>query len=204
MADATPPAGSTGAGAADSDGRAAPDHRPRPQYGEYAPAGWVSPVQPTAEPVDPVEPGVARMPPPAGPRLAAPPRSTNDAAALVRPDRGLDRTLTRVLLIIGVFGALIGWLTGSSLSESLAIALEQYGVDPGTMPEWLDVAGPALAYSHALLYLLAVGLTIWSRSRGRPTSWAPLSAGVIAAIIFWSIMSAAVAPYVDQLSRAAG
>lgn len=188
---------------------AKPDPRPRPQYGEYAPPGWVSPVQqPTAEPVevdkpvDSAQPDVARMPPPTGPRLPAPPpRSRFLAAAAASQAPGLDNTLTRILLFIGIFGALIGWLTGSSLSESLEITLNQYGVDPGTMPEWLDVAGPALAYSHALLYLIAVGLTIWLRNRGRPTSWAPLGAGVIAAIIFWSIMSAAFMPYVDQLSR---
>ena len=202
MADATPQAGPAGAGAPDSGDQPTADPRPRPQYGEYAPPGWVSPVQHDAGADAPEAgaPNVGRMPPPNGPRLTAPPRSTSDAAGLTQPNRDLDRTLTRILLVVGVFGALTGWLTGSSLSESLGIALAQYGVDPGPLPAWLDVAGPALAYSHALLYLLAVGLTLWSRSRGRLTSWAPLTAGVIAAIIFWSIMSAAVAPYVQQLS----
>ena len=195
MADATPPVGSNGG--PDAADRPAADSRPRPQYGEYAPPGWVSPVQqPTPEPV---EPDLARMPPPTGPRLPAPPQSEFGAGASASRAPGWDRALTRALLIAGVFGALIGWIIGSDLAATLPVALGQYGITPGAMPEWLDVAGPALAYSHALLYLLAVGLTIWLQRRGRPTYWAPLSAGVIAAIIFWSIMSAAVAPYADQM-----
>ena len=66
------------------------------------------------------------------------------------------------------------------------------------MPEWLDAAGTALVASHLLLYLLAVGLSIALLRAGRPAFWAPLGAGVVAAIIFWSVLSAAVAPYVDQ------
>jgi hypothetical protein len=101
--------------------------------------------------------------------------------------------------VVGLFGALIGVVIGSDLAGSLPIALEQYGIDPGAMPEWLDAAGTALTLSHLFLYLLAAGLSIAQLRAGRPAFWAPLAAGVIAAIIFWSIMSAAVAPYASQL-----
>jgi hypothetical protein len=162
-----------------------PEPRPRPQYGEYAPPGWVSPVAPPpeAKPVD--------LPPPA-PAPTAPPQA-------VRRARGWDRSLTIGLLVAGLFGALIGWMTGSTIVESLPLALEQYGVEPGPMPEWLDAAGTALVASHLLLYLLAIGLSIARLRAGRPAFWAPLAAGIIAAIIFWTIMSAAVAPYVEQM-----
>jgi hypothetical protein len=166
------------------EGSGAPDRRPRPQYGEYAPPGWVSPVaQPEAEPVD--------DPPP--PPVPAPP-----AAAVQRAPRW-DRSLTIGLLVVGLFGALIGWMIGATVVESLPLALEQYGVKPGPMPKWLDAAGTALVASHLLLYLLAAGLSIALLRAGRPAFWAPLSAGVIAAIIFWSVMTAAIAPYVDQM-----
>ena len=179
---------------------AEPDPRPRPQYGEYAPPGYVSPVQLPSD--EPAEPDLATMAPPTGRRAERPAPGTTvaaGAAGLAKPVPAWDRAVTRILLLVGFAGALIGWMTGSTLSESLATALGQYGIDPSPMPEWLDAAGTALALSHALLYLLAVGLTIALRSRGRAAYWAPLAAGIVAAIIFWSIMTAAMGPYVEQL-----
>jgi hypothetical protein len=163
----------------------AADPRPRPQYGEYAPPGWVSPAAdaPKAEPVE--------LTPPLAPPVAPPP-------PLARRTPRWDRPLTLALLAVGLFGALIGWIVGSELTASLPAALESYGIEPGAMPAWLDTAGTALVASHLLLYLLAVGLSISLLRAGRPAFWAPLGAGVVAAIIFWSVLSAAVAPYVDQ------
>ncbi len=174
----------------------APDPRPRPQYGEYAPPGY---VPPNFAPVEP-EPALASTP-----SVPAPPRGLPaDAAVGAAPDGtrrtpAWDRGLTIGLLVVGLFGALIGWLIGSDLTRALPLALEQYGIDPGQMPSWLDAAGTALVASHLLLYLLAVGLSIAMLRAGRPAFWAPLGTGVIAAIIFWSVMTAAVGPYAAQL-----
>ena len=123
-----------------------------------------------------------------------PPSPTGASAA-----RRWDRPLTIGLLVVGLFGAFIGVIVGTDLAGSLPIALEQYGIDPGPMPQWLDAAGTALTLSHLLLYLLAAGLSVALLRAGRPAFWAPLCAGVIAAIIFWSVMTAAVAPYASQL-----
>ena len=163
----------------------AADPRPRPQYGEYAPPGYVPPMPPPEAPTEPtVEPAQAL---PTQPSVA------------LRRTPGWDRGLTIGLLVAGLFGALIGWMIGSGLAESLPIALEQYDIEAGAMPEWVDAAGTAVMLSHILLYLAAVGLSIALLRAGRPAFWAPLSAGVIAAIIFWTVMSAAVAPYASQL-----
>ena len=50
-----------------------------------------------------------------------------------------------------------------------------------------------------LLYLVAVGLSITLMSRGRPAFRVPLTAGLIAAMIFWTVTWAAFAPYAAQL-----
>ena len=162
------------------------DPRPRPQYGEYAPPGWVSPAQPP-----PTELDVKRLPPPTGPPIAAPPPVSAELAR--------DRVLTLALLGIGFFGAVMGLLMGLTLRANVLLMLSQYGIDPGTMPAWLDAAGLALAASHVLLYLAAAGLSAWLLRRGRPASWAPLGAGMLAAVIFWSVLMAALGQYSEQL-----
>ncbi len=164
------------------------DPRPKPQYGEYAPPGWVSPV--------PVEPA-------GEPKLdlttLPPPRPDSMSSALLRPTPAWDRTLTIALLVVGLFGAYTGWQTGGSLGEVITVGLEPYGIQPGTLPSWLDAAGTAIALSHALLYLAAVGLSISLLARGRRAAWAPLAAGIIAGIIFWSVLITAFAPYAAQV-----
>jgi uncharacterized protein DUF6264 len=162
------------------------DPRPRPQYGEYAPAGWVPPVQLPEPELD-----LARLPPPTGPRSAGLPPAT--------PELARDRVLTLVLLGLGFIGAMVGLIMGLTLRANLLLALAQYGIDPGTPPAWLDAAGLALAASHVLLYLAAAALSVSLLRRGRPASWAPLAAGIFAAIIFWSVMTAALDQYSGQL-----
>lgn len=165
---------------------ASADPRPRPQYGEYAPPGWVSPVQ-----LPPPELDLTRMPPPTGPPIAAPP----PVSAEIRR----DRVLTLVLLGVGFIGAVGGLITGLTLRAYLVLMLRQYDIDPGITPEWLDAAGLALAASHVLLYLAAAGLSVWLLRRGRPASWAPLWAGILAAMIFWSVLMSALEQYSGQL-----
>ena len=93
----------------------------------------------------------------------------------------------------------MGLVTGLTLRAYVQLLLAQYDIDPGTMPTWLDAAGMALAASHVLLYLAAAGLSVWLLRRGRPASWAPLSAGILAAMIYWSVLSAALGQYSGQL-----
>ncbi len=162
------------------------DLRPRPQYGEYAPPGWVSPVQ-----LPPPQLDLTRLPPPSGPPSAAPPPIST---ALAR-----DRVLTLVLLGVGFVGAAIGLVIGLTLRANVVLMLLQYDIDAGTTPAWLDVAGVALAASHVLLYLAAAGLSVWLLRRGRPASWAPLWAGILAAMIFWSVLTSALGQYSGQL-----
>ena len=105
-----------------------------------------------------------------------------------------------MLLGVGFAGAMMGLVTGLTLRAQLLLMLRQYDVDPGTTPAWLDTAGIGVAASHALLYLAAAGLSLWLLRRGRPASWPLLGAGVLAAMIYWSVLVAAIGQYSGQLT----
>ncbi|WP_309709940.1 DUF6264 family protein, partial [Pseudolysinimonas sp.] len=51
-------------------------------------------------------------------------------------------------------------------------------------------AGPTIiAVSHVVLYLIALGVGILLLVKNKIAFWVPLSAGIIAAIVFWGVLS---------------
>ena len=143
---------------------------PVPQYGEYAPPGYVPPVPGPNDlkplPYDGVAPGA-----PAG-----------------RTRRTWDVVLTVILLVLGLIGASLGVIYGVMFTDPdlLRDVLAQQGY-PGFDPQ--PGAVPAvLVISHVVLYLLAVGGSIPLLIGKRIAFWVPLAAGIVAAIIFWSCM----------------
>jgi hypothetical protein len=159
---------------------------PVPQYGEYAPAGYVPPVQPQAPAPSP-EYGYPMHPAPGGGRR----RKT------------WDLVLTVILLVVGFFGALIGVVYGFVFTQPdlLSDALAQQGY-----PDFNGDTGAVasvLIISHVVLYLLAVGGSLPLLITKRVAFWVPLAAGVIAAIFFWGCLTAAIASdpaFVSNLS----
>jgi hypothetical protein len=144
----------------------APPAPPVPAYGEYAPT-------PPAPPAAPVY------------GYAAAPEYGYPAAPTGRRRRTWDVVVTIVLLAIGLFGAGIGVLYGFIfLNPQL---LDQVFAQQGYESFQGDVgsAGPILILSHAILYVITVGLSIFMLVKGFITFWLPLSVGVIAAVIFW-------------------
>jgi hypothetical protein len=167
----------------------APPVPPVPQYGEYAPAGYVPP-QPVAGPApvtDPAQPyGAASYP----------------QQATGRKRKTWDIVLTTVLLVIGFFGAGAGVLYGVLFSDPVLIAetLDQAGY-PGFNGE-AGAAPIVLIVSHVVLYLIALSSIALLIAR-RVAFWVPLAAGVIAAIFFWSALTAVLLSdpaFVSQIS----
>lgn len=161
-----------------------------PQYGEYAPAGQVSPATPVA-PAAPANPyGVPGYAAPATPSNtygvpAAPGAPAHEPPT--RKRRTWDVVLTSILLVLGLLG------TGLALLYAFIFAnpelLDQTMQSQGFGGFSGDVGNsPAiLAISHILLFVVAAALSIVLLVRGRiVVFWIPLAAGVIAAIIFWS------------------
>ncbi|HEX7834583.1 MAG TPA: DUF6264 family protein [Pseudolysinimonas sp.] len=137
---------------------------PVPRYGEYAPSGYVAP-----EPVQPY--GAASYPP---------------QPMTGRRRKTWDLVLTCVLLAVGLFGMLAGVGYGALFGDPVLLdqGFQQQGLDGfnGTVG-----AAPAiLIISHVVLYLLALGVALPLLITRHVAFWAPLGAGVIAAIIFWA------------------
>ncbi|RXZ70999.1 DUF6264 family protein [Agromyces albus] len=170
---------SDGRGAARGDASPAPsrDERPRPQYGEYAPEGWS--WQPPADQrtSDPAPQMATPLPPP--------------VAASARPARPVDRVITIMLLVVGVFGAAYNSFSmivlPSTAVESARMAAAMFGSDavpPAFTPG--PAVPAAIAIGVAAQLLLLAGALVWSRARmraGAVSWWIPLLAGVVAFIV---------------------
>jgi hypothetical protein len=184
---------STEAGEAAADQQPPAERPPVPQYGEYAPAGWVSPV--TGQPSTPAS---APTPTPAVPGYAAPqflpgqavplnqlPQSPADQTA-ARPRRMWDLVLTIVILALGLLGAFGGIAYGFMLAP-LAEMLVEDGVAADVAA--FTAGGYVLIISHAVLYVGAAAVGVIMLTRRRIAFWVPLAMGILAAIIFWLVLT---------------
>jgi hypothetical protein len=164
-----------------------------PQYGEYAP---VAPPNPYGVPGYPTG-AASTQTTPATPAYGAtnpygvPASGTQTyGAPAYAPIGGQRKTwdlvLTIVLLVIGAIGALIGATAGLGLNDAIQ---QQYDAKNLGMYDGNNGAAiAALAISHLVLYVLAVGFSILSLVKKRTTFWIPLVAGVVAAIVFWGVL----------------
>ena len=164
-----------------------PPAPPVPRYGEYAP-GYTpeAPAAPAAAsaPVPAPAPtyGYATPAAPAVPEYGY--GYVAPGAPVVRRRRTWDLILTVVLLVIGLFGMGIGLLYGAILSDRTLLQ-ESLSTQGYTWDGEIGAAPAIIVVSHLLLYFGAVGASIPLLISGRVAFWVPLSAGVIAAIIFW-------------------
>lgn len=161
-----------------------PDERPRPQYGEYAPPGWQSPVPP--QPVAPA-PGTPAanggwngQPNPANQPGTWPPAGAQPWQAPQKP-RTADRVVTIILLAIGLWSVLQS-LSLPELGREMVRVFEQRGLDY-TPPPIAGSVGWLLLAINVVLFAL---VTWWSLSRlraNRLTWWVPLVGGVVSVIV---------------------
>ncbi|MCS0499355.1 DUF6264 family protein [Protaetiibacter mangrovi] len=183
---------------------------PAPRFGEFAPveqtATPAAPAAPVAPAPAPAVPAPAAAPAPAYPRAgypqagypqgypgAAPAQPVYGqpgfgAAPAPRRRRTWDVVLTIILLVLGLFGMLIGLAYGALFSspEILDEGFRQQGYD-GFSGD-VGVLPLVIIVSHVVLYLLAVGISIPLLVTKRIAFWVPLTIGVIAAILFWVLI----------------
>lgn len=136
------------------------DERPKPQYGEYAPEGWVAPqVQPI-----PTEAAVPAAPPP-------------------RARRSWDVILTFALLAIGLYTVVAGYGSFPNLPALFDQVFAQLGVGDFTSDDAARAVGFAGNVVQTALWLVAAVLSSRSLRANRIAFWWPLGAGMIAGII---------------------
>ncbi|OIH98197.1 DUF6264 family protein [Curtobacterium sp. MCBA15_001] len=159
--------------------------RPAPQYGEYAPAGWVNPV--LADQARAAQEHAAATPPAARPAQVrtgrpAPTRPGGRSAAPVKrlgASQG-DLFLTLMLLGLGLW-SVIGYFRTGEVATAVRRAIEQ---------QYTALSDPS-ALSTAANVNLVGALTIlvftvwWSVTRlraGKRSVWVPLLGGVVATV----------------------
>ena len=95
--------------------------------------------------------------------------------------------LTVVLLVVGLFGMATGILFAVTFGDPAFLEAFQDALAQQGLSGDLDFSGFAtiVLVSHVLLYLVALGLSIPLLITKRIAFWVPLTAGVVAAIVFW-------------------
>jgi hypothetical protein len=140
----------------------------------------------TEQPPPPAAPPVAQ---PAPPAYGVPAYGAPVYGAPVAPTgrRTWDLVLTIILFVLAVIGAGVGILYGVIflIPELLQEGLRQQGLGNPTIAT--EAPGATIVISHLVLFVVGVGLGIVLLVKKKIAFWAPLAAGVIAAIIFWVV-----------------
>ena len=154
-----------------------PSQPSQPEYGEYA-----TPEEQAAQRGTPVPVAVPVPGPVAGP---VPP-----AAVITRPPRAGDRLASQLLLVVGALGVWLAVSAAFSLTEAMANVYLQYGIEGEYQPtDATRIAQIGIAASHVLLYLAALIGTVRLIRQRRRSFWLPLAIGVLAAIIFFVMLT---------------
>jgi drug/metabolite transporter (DMT)-like permease len=141
------------------------DERPRPQYGEYAPEGWVSPV-----PAQP-EPSIHGAPPVPAP-VDRPPAP-----------RRWDRVLTVGLLAFGLYWVVSGYFSFSDLSAIINQVFDQYGIGEFTSTAAASSAGTALMVVQSVFWAGAVLVAVSRLRANKLAFFWPLVFGAVSMIV---------------------
>ena len=162
--------------------------RPAPKYGEYAPAGWVSPVPPV-EPADVTtsEPGrdgvrpdtrsASQPPPPSGtPVPGAPP-------VVIR--RGFNTYASVLLLGIGLVTVLENLLRASSIGSTLLDEMKNRGyyTNGFTRGGALTAVGIASSIFAVIVYIVVAVVTLRRLRAGKLAWFIPLAAGALVYLV---------------------
>lgn len=146
------------------------EHRPAPQYGEYATPEEVARLRGPAQP-EPIAPRPDPVTPQSHPELSP----------AERRRRAWDLPVTGGLLVLGfvlTLQSLPGFLEfGSTLSAAFAVSgvAIEFGADA-------NAAGITLFFVHCVLFLAALGVSVFRLRAGRLAYWVPLTAGALAVL----------------------
>ncbi|WP_295122351.1 DUF6264 family protein [uncultured Leifsonia sp.] len=171
-----------------------PDERPRPQYGELAPPGWVWRPPQDADRLDTTHhsPAASEVEQPAAPPQAGPApdgRGPYGAGPQLRSDAPRwNLAFTVVMLVIGFFGMSYSIGTLQALPAAMALLhssqnLGAYVQDPSVGP--LITAG---TIAMAGIWAISAGLSVWLLVHKRLAFYIPLVAGVVALVTLFVIL----------------
>lgn len=179
----------------DPDGGVRVEGRPAPEYGEYAPAGWVSPVAPA--PVDEQraqDPSARRQgdprssPPDARQRFDAPPPSGSPVAgpapaALRR--LAFNRFATVLLAVLGGYNVVSSAFDAKSFAGRYVSEFTRLGYIEGAFQSTavLDTAALVAAVVSVPLFLIALVVALRRLRAGRRSWLVLLLPGVVVNVV---------------------
>jgi hypothetical protein len=149
---------------------------PVPRYGEYAPPQQQAPQQ--------APPQVSQQLPPQPPPYHGQ-QAYYGVQSGKRPLRTADLIISIILLVVGLFGALNGIYGALQLEYLMQIEYTQFGLGTYVQNGPFVAVQAIIIVSHAVLYIITVPVTIALISKRTMAFWVPLSAGVLAALVFW-------------------
>ena len=175
-----------------SDHNGTPEPRPRPKYGELAPEGWTWTPPSDVERLDTARPLRPALPP-------VEPGAAFDADSSIAYAGGAhrvapwNRSATLLLIAIGFMGMLISveWL--GAFPQQIQIFYTTQGL--GTYHPAPSVAGILLAgqITQAGIWVISTVLSAILLAHKRSSVYVPVLAGILAAIMLFVFMSAALA-----------
>jgi Family of unknown function (DUF6264) len=150
------------------------------------------PPAPAIQPTPPAQPRYGELAPTVQPEPGSLPPSGQPVAYYATPQtarkvRTADVVITCILLTIGLFSVLFTLAALSSLPQALSQEYDRYGV---TYHQGSNYGALSLfiLISHIVLFVVALGISILLMIKRRVAFWVPLTAGVIAAVIFWGVV----------------
>ena len=149
----------------------APDPRPEPRYGQYAP---LPPANQT-----PVAPDKKDWPAPE-PATKAPVNRTRDIA------------ITTVLLLVGVFDVVTTFKTFGDLGPSISVIYEQLGIAGTASAALAAPFGLAINIVRVSVLAITIVVSLLLIARQRRAFWVPLAgyavAGIVSSILVCIVM----------------
>ena len=181
-----------------------PDKRPRPQFGELAPEGWVwhppadqdrldtsrpAEADEQVTPATPAAPSApsydaSRYPPPQGPPL--------HPSQLRRDAPRWNAGWSIALLILGFVGMSYSILVLNLFPSFITLAHQRENL--GAYQPAPSVGGILTAGSITMggIWVMSAALTVWLMARKRVSFYVPLVAGVVAFVVLFVFLSAVI------------
>lgn len=182
-----------------------PDERPRPQYGELAPPGWVwkppedvdrldtARPNPTVddEATQPSAPESTRAPYRQAPPPTTPPYpgAAPGAAPGRAPAPRWNLTLTILLIAFGFFGMSYSVAILQAFPTSMQLLHSSQGLGDFTPAAAVGTLITVGTVTMTGLWALSTGLAVWQLVRRRMAFWIPLTAGVVALVVLFVFLA---------------
>ena len=188
------------------NGTAGEDKRPRPQFGELAPEGWVWTPPVTEAQAEPEADAPSRS---AAPQTSAKPDAKKaeakrldadaikpgaaafDPNAPQKPIRLGDVLATSVLIMLGLVMTASGVQQFFQLQDMIGLFYTQEGIGTYAGGTTAQTAGAVAAVSQIVIMLAVIGFSVHLIGKRRLSFWVPLAGGALAVIVVFICMMVA-------------